>query len=77
MQSRCQFAPGELRLICLESQPIHRMTQAYRVYDAADGLLERGEVKVRDMLDRQPWPTDGPNYPVYNVEVFAPATKPP
>jgi hypothetical protein len=77
IQARCGFAPGELRVICLESQPIHRMTQAYRVYDAADGLLERGEVKVRDMLDRQPWPTDGPDYPVYNVETFAPATPEP
>ena len=77
IQARCRFAPGELRVICLESQPIHKLTQAYRVYDAADGLLERGVVKVRDMLDRQPWPTDGPEYPVYDVETFAPATPEP
>ena len=70
IQARCQFAPGELRLICLESQPMFKLTQDYRIYDAADGLLERGQVKVQDMLDRQPWPTDGPDYPVYNVETF-------
>ncbi|MGW7487526.1 DUF3556 domain-containing protein [Streptomyces sp. NPDC054786] len=72
VQARCGFAPGEVRVICLESQPIHRQTQAYEVHDAVHGLLERGQVKVHDMLTRQPWPTDGPNYPVYDVESFGP-----
>ncbi|WP_243766207.1 DUF3556 domain-containing protein [Streptomyces sp. GC420] len=72
VQARCGFAPGEVRVICLEAQPIHRQTQDYQVHDAALGLLERGHVKVRDMLDRQPWPTDGPGYPVYDVESFGP-----
>jgi hypothetical protein len=55
-------------VICLEGQPIQRQSQAYEVHDAALGLLERGEVRVQDMLARQPWPTDGPDYPVYLVE---------
>ena len=59
-------------MINLESQPIQRQSQDYEVHDAATGLLERGRVKVQDMLARQPWPTDGPNYPVYDVETFAP-----
>ncbi|MFH7339480.1 DUF3556 domain-containing protein [Streptomyces sp. KHY 26] len=67
VQDRCGFAPGEVRVICLEGQPIHRRTQAYEVHDAALGLLESGQVAVRDMLTRQPWPTDGPDYPVYDV----------
>ena len=67
VQERCGFAPGEVRVICLEGQPIHRGTQAYEVHDAALGLLESGHVRVRDMLTRQPWPTDGPDYPVYDV----------
>jgi hypothetical protein len=67
VQARCGFAPGEVRVICLEGQPIHRQTQGYEIHDAALGLLERGHVTVRDMLTRQPWPTDGPDYPVYDV----------
>lgn len=72
IQARCGFAPGELRVINLESQPIHRQSQDYEVHDAATGLLERGKVLVSDMLARQPWPTDGPDYPVHDVETFAP-----
>jgi hypothetical protein len=72
VQARCRFAPGELRVICLEGQPIHRQTQAYEVHDAALGLLERGQVNVHDMLARQPWPTDGPDYPVYDVHTVHP-----
>lgn len=72
VQDRCGFAPGEVRVICLEGQPIHRRTQAYEVHDAALGLLERGLVEVRDMLTRQPWPTDGPDYPVYDVRRYHP-----
>ncbi|MGA5200664.1 DUF3556 domain-containing protein [Streptomyces variegatus] len=72
VQARCDFAPGEVRVICLEGQPIHRQTQDYEVHDAALGLLERGHVSVSDMLARQPWPTDGPHYPVHGVESFGP-----
>ncbi|MDI3406954.1 DUF3556 domain-containing protein [Streptomyces cavernicola] len=72
VQDRCGFAPGEVRVICLEGQPIHRQTQVYEIHDASLGLLESGHVKVRDMLDRQPWPTDGPNYPVHGVRSLHP-----
>ncbi|WSE02595.1 DUF3556 domain-containing protein [Streptomyces sp. NBC_01445] len=72
VQARCGFAPGEVRVICLESQPIHRQNQTYEVHDAALGLLERGHVKVHDMVTRQPWPTDGPGYPVYGVQSVHP-----
>jgi Transmembrane protein of unknown function (DUF3556) len=72
IQARCGFGPGELRVITLEGQPIQRQTQDYAIYDAATGLLERGRVKVSDMLARQPWPTDGPDYPVHDVETVAP-----
>ncbi|MET7513027.1 hypothetical protein ABZS88_06045 [Streptomyces sp. NPDC005480] len=27
--------------------------------------MESGHVKVHGMVTRQPWPTDGPGYPVY------------
>ncbi|MDQ1653969.1 MAG: hypothetical protein QOI35_3169 [Cryptosporangiaceae bacterium] len=55
IQRECEFEPGQLRVITLESQPIHRPTQLYRILDAAEGLLEEGTVLVADMVSRQPW----------------------
>lgn len=60
LHRRCDFAPGDLRIVILESQPIHRGTQAYRLVDAATGVFERGEVSVLDMVDRQPTDHDVP-----------------
>ena len=39
----------------IESQPAHRQNQHYRIYDAAEGLIEEGYVEVADMVKRQPW----------------------
>jgi hypothetical protein len=55
VQERCRFAPGELRVVTLESQPAHVQRQRYRIWDAADGLVEEGYVNVADMVSRQPW----------------------
>ena len=44
----------------LESQPAHRQRQRYRIYDAAEGLVEEGMVEVADMVERQPWLGDEP-----------------
>jgi hypothetical protein len=55
VQDRCRFGPGELRVVTLESQPAHVQRQRYRIWDAADGLVEEGWVDVRDMVRRQPW----------------------
>jgi len=55
VQERCGFGPGELRVVTLESQPAHVARQRYRIWDAADGLVEEGWVDVRDMTVRQPW----------------------
>jgi hypothetical protein len=63
VQERCRFEPGELRVVTLESQPAHVQRQRYRIYDAADGLVEEGTVNVADMVGRQPWLGDGP-FPV-------------
>ena len=60
MQQRCRFAPGEVRVVLLDAQPIHKQTQAYRLVDAATGEFERGVVKVSDMVTRQPWADDVP-----------------
>ncbi|MGV0626798.1 DUF3556 domain-containing protein [Mycolicibacter minnesotensis] len=60
LQQRCGFEPGEVRVVILDAQPIHRQTQAYRLVDAATGEFERGHVRVADMVARQPWDDDLP-----------------
>ncbi|MCV7315078.1 DUF3556 domain-containing protein [Mycolicibacillus parakoreensis] len=60
MQQRCGFAPGEVRVVILDAQPIHRQTQRYRLVDAATGEFERGVMRVADMADSQPWDDDLP-----------------
>jgi Transmembrane protein of unknown function (DUF3556) len=60
MQQRCHFAPGEVRVVLLDAQPIHKQTQEYRLVDAATGEFERGIVNVADMVIRQPWADDVP-----------------
>ena len=61
IQKRCKYAPGEVRVVTLESQPVGSAYQRYRIFDAAEGLLEEGRVRVADMVVRQPWlGEDGP-----------------
>ncbi|MFC9960392.1 DUF3556 domain-containing protein [Streptomyces nigra] len=78
VQKRLEFAPGELVVVFCESQPIHKDTQAYRVIDAALGVVERGTWKVSDAVEQQPWLPDGPiplrvtwTHPEYTVPVAA------
>ncbi len=47
LQERCQFEPGEVRVLLLDAQPIHRQRQEYRLVDAATGEFERGYVQCR------------------------------
>jgi Transmembrane protein of unknown function (DUF3556) len=68
VQQRCGFAPGEVIVVCIESQPIHVLRQRYRVIDLALGELERGYVEVEDMLASQPWLDQGP-IPVHPTPV--------
>jgi hypothetical protein len=60
MQERCHFEPGEVRVVLLDAQPIHKQKQQYRLVDAATGEFERGYVRVADMVTRQPWDDDVP-----------------
>jgi hypothetical protein len=55
LQQRCGFEPGEVRIVILDAQPIHRQRQCYRLVDPATGEFERGYVNVADMVTRQPW----------------------
>jgi hypothetical protein len=63
VQERCHFGPGEVRVVTLESQPAHVQRQRYRIWDAAEDLVEEGYVNVADMAKRQPW-LDGEPFPV-------------
>lgn len=64
VQERCEFTPGQLRVVTLESQPVHRPTLRYRITDAAAGKREEGTVRLRDVLARRPWPEDDAPVPV-------------
>ena len=55
IQDQCNFAPGDVRCLFLESQPIHRQRMQWRVADAATGALRDGHVEIRDLLAMQPW----------------------
>jgi hypothetical protein len=63
VQERCRYAPGEVRVVTLESQPAQAQRQRYRIWDAAEGLIEEGYVNVSDMARCQPWLNDEP-FPV-------------
>ncbi|MPY82992.1 MAG: DUF3556 domain-containing protein [Actinophytocola sp.] len=65
LQQRCGFAPGEVRVVFLESQPIQTQRQRYKIIDAALGVIEEGWVSVKDMCDRQPWLDDDGGIPAH------------
>lgn len=56
VQAQCGFLPGELRVVCVESQPLFGATQAWTIADAHDGVLATGEVVVSELSRLQPWP---------------------
>jgi hypothetical protein len=64
VQERCDYAPGEVRVIELEAEAVGSGRQHYRIYDAATGLLEEGSVAVADMVERQPWLEESWEFPV-------------
>lgn len=55
IREQCELAPGELRCIFVESQPMLRSTLHYRIHDAHDGLVDQGHLDIQDLRDRQPW----------------------
>jgi hypothetical protein len=66
VQERCDFAPGDVRVLTLESEPTGwgRGRQRYQVWDPVDGLIEEGSVAVKDMISRQPWLDERYDVPV-------------
>jgi hypothetical protein len=55
VQRQCGFEPGELRVVTVESQPLFGRTMAWKIVDAASGLLEEGETGIAWMRARLPW----------------------
>ncbi len=60
IQKRCHFEPGEFLVAWVESQPIHKDCQEYKVIDAALGIIERGRYQVADSVAELPWLPNGP-----------------
>jgi hypothetical protein len=56
IQAQCGFERGEVRVVMIESQAWFRKTQSWRIADAKDGVIARGEVVVAELAERQPWP---------------------
>ena len=56
IQDQCHFEEGELRCVFVESQPMGQGTHAYTIADAATGVMETGKIRVKDLLELQPWP---------------------
>jgi hypothetical protein len=57
VQQQCGFAPGELRVVMVESQPLFGRTMKWKIVDAANGVLEEGETEIEPMRTVQPYPT--------------------
>jgi hypothetical protein len=57
IQAQCEFEEGELRVVMVESQPLFGRTMAWKVVDAATGVIAEGEREVSAMRELQAWPT--------------------
>ncbi|MEM8606642.1 MAG: DUF3556 domain-containing protein [Myxococcota bacterium] len=57
IQPQCNFEPGEVRVISVESQPLFKPIMQWEIHDGATGLVDRGATDLRAMVNQQPWPT--------------------
>ena len=73
VQDEAKFEPGEFIVVWVESQPIQRRIQHYKVIDAALGVIERATWNVADAVKERPWLPNGP-IPL-NVTWTRPATE--
>ncbi len=60
VQEEAQFEPGDVVIVWVESQPVHKSYQSYKVIDPALGVVEEGTWEVADLLEEQPWLPNGP-----------------
>jgi hypothetical protein len=57
VQAQCDFEPGEVRVVMVESQPLFGGTMEWKVVDAASGVVESGATVLAAMRDLPPYPT--------------------
>ncbi len=57
VQDLCEFAPGQLRHIFVESQPLFRPRLHWEIRDAATGLIDHGVVTTKSLLASRPFDT--------------------
>lgn len=55
IQERCAFEPGELRVICVEAQPMLGSNLHWRIVDTATGPIAEGHAELADLARRKPW----------------------
>lgn len=55
IQKQCQFEEGELRVICVEAQPLFGSTLHWRLNDACTGKLDEGYLDLAELAARRPW----------------------
>ena len=54
IQAQCGFAPGELRCVFVESQPMFGGALEWRICDAATGEIAAGTAPIAELRARQP-----------------------
>ncbi len=55
IQAQCGFEDGEVRVICVEAQPLLGSSLHWRIVDAKRGLLAEGHAELADLARRKPW----------------------
>jgi hypothetical protein len=55
IQKQCGFESGELRVICVEAQPLFGSTLHWRLNDACTGKLDEGYLRLDELAARKPW----------------------
>ena len=56
LQAQCQWEPGDVRVISVESQPLFGPTMKWRTFDVASGPMAEGETHMYPAQEWQPWP---------------------
>ena len=55
ISEQCGFEEGELRVICVEAQPILGSTLHWRIVDGKHGQIAEGHAELSDLARRKPW----------------------
>lgn len=58
IQKRCNFESGDLRVMMVESPTFLKQELSWRIYDAKDGLVEKGIGRTKELVEKMPWPKE-------------------